>query len=113
MNWADQQPGESRAAWKQRMFAVHYGMGARKVFEAQFQNFNVPPEAAPTYSGRDDGYRTHGGYSFSAGESEFGRWLADGVDWDSLKVNWPNVIFADPGPEGVYVITRVKERISG
>lgn len=31
MNWGDQQPWETRAQWKDRTFAMHYGMGQNKL----------------------------------------------------------------------------------
>lgn len=108
MNWADQQPGESRAQWKERMFAVHYGAGPQKLrdmFEKHGRmpqpgdtfTFTFPPNAAPKYSGRSDGG--------SRTESV----LNSVPDWGLLGVELPDLIMVpEPSPEGVYVITRLE-----
>lgn len=133
MNPWDQQPGESRAAWKERTFAFHYGMGAnrlRDMFERHGRmpqpgdtfTYTVPdgfadsftPSAEHQYRGRDDGYRYDRAYFgrqwfADEGETRTERALNTIEDWDELGVELPELILV-PGPngEGVFVITRME-----
>lgn len=122
MNWADQQPGESRAAWKERTFAFHYGMGGTRMHE-MFErhgrmpqagdsfNFTFAPSAGPTYSGRSDGYGTYAGRQWfgDEGQSRAERALNTIEDWDQLGVELPELIMVPtPSDEGIFVITRME-----
>lgn len=41
MNWADQQSWETRSQWKERTFALHYGMGPNKLRDLFDQLLNT------------------------------------------------------------------------
>lgn len=137
MNWAEQQPGETRSQWKERMFAMHYGAGPNKLREMFERNgrmpqpgdtfsftvpdgfsdtfsFSVPPEADPMYSGRSDGrYYDRSffarGWFTSENSSQTESLLNLIEDWDTLGVELPDLILVPtPDADGVYTITRME-----
>lgn len=128
MNWADQQPGESRAHWKERTFAMHYGMGRvklRDLFEQQGRmpqpgdtfTFDFgsrtsgrmpPPSAEHQYRGRPDNwqYRAWPPYENLSRAEELINSISD---WDQLGVELPELIMVPTSTdEGVFVITQLE-----
>lgn len=56
MNWADQQPWETRGQWKDRTFAMHYGMGANKLRDLFEQHMRMPQPGDTIRVDLGDGY---------------------------------------------------------
>lgn len=56
MNWADQQPWETRGQWKERTFALHYGMGPNKLRDMLDQHGRMPQEGDTIRVDLGDGF---------------------------------------------------------